>query len=188
MCPGRRPAVSARVSFTSPRLLALLLTVLIVLPGCTSLFGRHDSGDPVWAFKGKLGYRAPEGAGSVLVEWRQFPRERFQVILRTVLGVAVARLEGAPDGTVTLHHRGKQTQFDDPGAAAEAALGTPVPVSALRYWVRGEPGPGAHTVTDAGLIQSGWDVQLNRQASELPTRVIMRRGDVRFVLVVRSWQ
>ena len=189
MRPVRRLSALTPRGIGSPTCLAVLfLTVLLHLPGCVSLFGTRNQAEPDWAFKGKLGYRAPAGAVSVLVEWRQYPRERFEVVLRTVLGVAVARLEGAPDGPVTLHYRGRQTQFADPEAAAAAALGTSVPLPALRHWVRGEAGPGVHTVTDSGLIQNGWDVSLKVGASGLPSRVVMRQGDVRFVLAVRSWQ
>ena len=68
---------------------AVILCLCTFLAGCPGLHDRH-AGEPEWRFKGKLGYRTPGGSGSVLIDWRQYPRERFDVVLRAALGVALA--------------------------------------------------------------------------------------------------
>ena len=166
---------------------AIILCLCTFLAGCPGLHDRH-AGEPEWRFKGKLGYRTPGGSGSVLIDWRQYPRERFDVVLRAALGVALARVAGAVGGPVTLEQRGAKVAFADPDAAATQALGVPVPLGALRHWIRGVPAPWAFTATESGWRQSGWNVQARRQEDGLPARVVMRREDVRFVLAVREWR
>ena len=110
------------------------------------------------------------------------------VVLRTVMGVSVARLEGTPTGSVTLHHRGQEQRYADLGVAAQAALGTPVPLAELSYWVRGAPGSGPYTQDESGFTQAGWSVTQVPGEDGLPKRLVMHQGAARFVLAIRSWQ
>ncbi len=164
----------------------MLLATCCALAGCPGQLDR-DASIPDWSFKGKLGYRTPSGSGSVRIDWRQFPKERFDIVLRAALGLGVARVEGSADGPVTLVQRGERVEFADPSTAAAEALGVAVPLAALRHWVRGEAAPAPHVATEGGLSQAGWEVQFTRRPDGLPSRVVMRRGDVRFVLAVRDW-
>lgn len=88
------------------------------------------------------------------------------------------------------------------GAALEQALGVPVPVASLRYWLLGVPDPAlaaVETVDDrrsrlVALQQAGWNVGFTRYAPvpgtrlELPQRIEVSREGVRVRVLVEAWQ
>lgn len=88
------------------------------------------------------------------------------------------------------------------GAALEQALGVPVPVASLRYWLLGVPDPSLAAVESfddgrtrlVALEQAGWTVGYPRYAPvpgtrlELPQRIEVSREGLRLRLVVEAWQ
>lgn len=88
------------------------------------------------------------------------------------------------------------------GAALGQALGVPVPVASLRYWLLGVPDPALAAQESlepgaprlAALQQAGWSVVYARYAAvpgtrlELPQRIEVTREGLRLRLLVEVWQ
>ncbi len=125
----------------------------------------------------------------------------FSAALRWVQEGAKARLElDGPLGVGGARYDLDPTSVD--GAALEQALGVPVPVASLRYWLLGVPDPtlAAEESLEAGaarlaaLRQAGWSVVFARYAPvpgtrlELPQRIEVTREGVRLRLLVEGWQ
>jgi outer membrane lipoprotein LolB len=71
-------------------------------------------------------------------------------------------------------------------------------VSDIRYWVKGQPSPGAKAVTefdDTGLLskmtQHGWEITYKRYSRQngywLPGLVKVSGHDFRFTFSIREW-
>ncbi|MFM7626537.1 MAG: lipoprotein insertase outer membrane protein LolB [Gammaproteobacteria bacterium] len=125
----------------------------------------------------------------------------FSGALRWVQTGAKVRLElDGPLGVGGARYELDPTSVD--GAAFEQALGVPVPVASLRYWLLGVPDPAlaAEESLESGaarlaaLQQAGWSVVYTRYATvpgtrlELPQRIEVTREAVRLRLLVEGWQ
>jgi outer membrane lipoprotein LolB len=87
-------------------------------------------------------------------------------------------------------------------AALEQALGLPIPVASLRYWLLGVPDPGllAEESLEPGgerlaiLRQGGWEIAYPLYSPvlgtrlELPQRIEVRREGLRLRLWIDAWQ
>lgn len=127
--------------------------------------------------------------------------EGFSGALRWVQSGSKARLElDGPLGVGGIRHELDPATVD--GAALGQALGVPVPVASLRYWLLGVPDPAlaAEESLEAGaarlaaLRQAGWSVVYARYAPvpgtrlEMPQRIEVTREGVRLRLIVEDWQ
>ncbi len=125
----------------------------------------------------------------------------FSGALRWVQSGSKARLElDGPLGVGGARYDLDPASVD--GAALEQALGVPVPVASLRYWLLGVPDPAlaadesleAGAARLAALRQAGWSVVYARYAPvpgtrlELPQRIEVTREGVRLRLLVEDWQ
>lgn len=127
--------------------------------------------------------------------------EGFSAALRWVQSGTRARLElDGPLGVGGVRYELDPATID--GAALDQALGVPVPVASLRYWLLGVPDPAsaAEESLEAGagrlaaLRQDGWAVSYGRYAPvpgtryELPQRIEVSREGLRVRLLVETWQ
>ena len=125
----------------------------------------------------------------------------FSGALRWVQSGSTARLEiDGPLGVGGARFELDPAQAD--GAALEQALGVPVPVASLRYWLLGVPDPALAAVESfdhgrtrlVALQQAGWTVGYPRYAPvpgtrlELPQRIEVSREGVRVRVLVEAWQ
>jgi len=87
----------------------------------------------------------------------------------------------------------------DADALLAHVTGWVLPVSGLRYWVRGVPAPGseARASRDAQgrltrLVQDGWDISYNRyqvvDGASWPAKLRLERADIVVRLVIDQWQ
>lgn len=113
--------------------------------------------------------------------------------LTNPLGSTLARVT-VHDGIATLtHSNGAQEHAADADGLVEKVLGSPVPVSSLRDWLRGRTGSApVHDVqydnaTDqlTGFVQEGWRVRLSRYDALGPTVLQMNRQDAQRDISVR---
>lgn len=88
------------------------------------------------------------------------------------------------------------------GQRLQLALGIPVPVTSLRYWLLGVPDPttAAEESLDSGgvrltaLRQEGWTVAYPRYAAvpgtglDLPQRIEVSREGLRLRLLIEAWE
>jgi outer membrane lipoprotein LolB len=126
----------------------------------------------------------------------------FSGNLRWVQGPASTRLE--LDGPLGVGGARYEFAAGDDAAALEQALGAPVPLASLRYWLLGVPDPDPALVAQesleqgggrlAALRQAGWEIAYPRYARvagsrlELPQRIEVRREGLRLRLWVDAWQ
>jgi len=95
---------------------------------------------------------------------------------------------------------GQRSTAPDPDLLLEQTLGLRLPVTGLRYWVRGLPAPGPTALlqTDAAgrltrLEQNGWVIEYPTYAPssvfnlDLPERIVARRLDLGVKLVIEQW-
>lgn len=188
------------------------ILLLMVLQACSSVrevpanapMGDRDKGLMAledWQFEGKLGFRVPGESGSLYLDWQQ-QADEYRISLQGPLGQGAAEITGSPAGVLL-------TQGDQhlAGASAEALVqqqfGWHLPVSDLRYWLRGLPAPARGQVVelirdDKGLLlsqtQGDWVLHYSQyqwvDGLAMPGRVkaIAETLGVRLTLVIKQWQ
>lgn len=113
--------------------------------------------------------------------------------LANPLGSTLARVTVRDGGAMLTHSNGAQEYAEHADGLVEKVLGSPVPVSGLRDWLRGQTGAApVHEVqhdaaTDqlTGFIQQGWRVKLSRYDALGPTVLQMNRSDAQRDISVR---
>ena len=159
---------------------------MLVLAGCTTI-APTPSPDPDWYLNGRLAVIAGDRRGSFGLDWAQFERD-YTIDLYGPLGLGVARVERV-GGTVTLKVPGEpEVSARNADDLLVSVTGLAIPVTPLRYWVRGEPAPGRFVPTENGFRQGGWTIEYLSRDDGLPTRMTVSRPEARMTLVVRRWE
>lgn len=188
----------------SLRLLAIFSLLLGMVAGCTTsldnLGGRSGQLGlaEIWSMTGKLGVQSPAENTSLGIWWSQ-NEEEFEITFRGALAFGAGRLSShsnnpnptdtGSDASVKLERNGKKAIYgSSPEQLVAQLLGQEIPVSPMKYWVRGMPSPEAsYTEGEGSIKQLGWQVEYTRDNKGLPRRIILNRDDVRLKLVVKSW-
>lgn len=159
-----------------------------MLASCSSLSPRQPPDpDLLWSLNGRLAVITADRRGTFGLDWQQYGRD-FEIDLLGPLGMGVARVV-AKDGLVTLDVPGeKAITARNADALLASVTGLDIPVSPMRYWVRGKPAPGRFERTDAGFRQLGWTIEYLTFEGELPVRMKVSRPEARLTLVVRRWE
>ncbi|AZY48098.1 lipoprotein localization protein LolB [Bordetella avium] len=123
--------------------------------------------------------------------WQDNGRE-YILDLTTPLGSTEARVQGRPGVAVLTRANGASLQAADPDTLAEDALGSPVPVSGLRDWLRGRLAPAQPEAVkrdEAGrptrFEQGGWSAQLSRYDAAGPQLLVLERQEPGRRIIVR---
>ena len=105
--------------------------------------------------------------------------------LTNPLGSTLARVVVAENQAVLTRSNGERTVASDPDALVAEVLGSPIPVSGMRNWLKGQRNgqSGAqgrqHTAGQAGTAQAfdeaGWRVNMSDFDSKGPTRLNFER-------------
>ena len=152
-----------------------------------------------WQLKGRIAIQRGKEGGSVSLHWQQ---DRHNYFLRVVapLGRGTYELSGSEDGVVMRTEKNKLLHADNPETLLQENLGWQVPLSALRYWVRGLPEPDIKTdsliLDEKGRItklsQSGWQISyipyVKNSGYELPGKIFMQNDRLKLRLVIRDWK
>lgn len=172
----------------------------MLVAGCSALrpadSAREIAGDQ-WQLDGKLGVWYRDERESVNVRWLNC-NERYRIHLSGPLGSSTAVIEGG-EGTVTLKRSGEAPVSAATPEELAGELGWPLPVSALRHWVRGRPVPlqsfGGKTDRDGHLTdmrQLGWVLDFARYTSPAPAspprRVELNNDSLTMKLLIRQWR
>lgn len=153
-----------------------------------------------WTLIGKIGVRTPDQNMSAAInQWVQ-NRELFDIHLSsTFFGLGHSRLVGNPVFITLLEAGEEPLSSDQPDDLLNKALGFPMPITALPYWLKGLPLPDQQFSAqyyDNGLPksmeQSNWslsfdDYQLD-QPLPLPGKIKLVQGDARITLVIKEWK
>lgn len=180
----RLPGVPAWLRWA---LMALLVTALAA---CTSL-PKPIAGASPEAFSriGRFAITVNEEGGKQNAVQGGFSwsddGSRYVLDLTNPLGSTEARVEGRPGAASLTKADGTRLEADNPDALAEEALGSSMPVSGLRDWLRGklaaQPEPSDLVRDDLGrpsrFEQGGWRANLSRYDALGPQLLVLERQE-----------
>ncbi len=149
---------------------------------------RIDGPGPAFERQGRFAVNLqPAGAAPYAAQggfaWRDDGR-LLRLDLVSPLGSILARIRVEPGQSVLERADGSRDSAPTPDELLALVWGHPMPVSGLRYWLRGEAAPGL--VVDAqrdardrlsSLRQDGWEVSLSAYDDQGPGRVRLSRLD-----------
>ena len=151
-----------------------------------------------WKLKGRIALSMERQAWTASLQWVQ-DRQNYQLRIIAPLGQGSIELEGDGHGVTMQIAKDKVLHADAPETLLRKSFGWSVPVSGLKYWVRGIPAPDRRVkkmfLDDAGRIsemqQSGWQVTYSRYSSqgsvELPGKIVLQNGRLKLRLIIRDW-
>ncbi len=150
--------------------------------------------------QGKVGFRRGDTGGSASLLWQQ-EGDRYRLEAAGPLGAGNLRIDGNAARVRIIDNSGTR-ESDQPETLLANAIGWPVSINSLSYWVRGLPAPigtgetAAHVeLNGAGypqrLQQQGWEVTYDRWETDggrlLPHKVVATGGDSRITLLIQRW-
>lgn len=205
------PSALSKMLFSRP----LLILVVAAVAACATKPPKPDDPQAAWAARetvlrqleswaldGELSVHTDEEGWFAGVSWRQ-DGERFRIDLKDSLGRIVARIESDGRRVTLTQHDGSRTRAATPENLMREIYGWALPVSGLRYWVLGIPGPDRagqsqrrYKLDDRGrlavLEQAGWLVDYEGyqdfEPVSLPEKISVAGHDLRVKLVVDSWE
>lgn len=198
------------------RFIVFFASMWLLLPGCAPLSttasspagaeswpqrARVLSALSFWQCRASMVVKSPTQKWSADVFWQQRQGD-YTVQVLTFLGIEVAALQGNAQHMRIKNARGQvveaQMRIED---FMQHELGWSLPVSALSYWLRGLPAPGAVTLLQqdalhrlAVFYQQGWRVQFVRysrvQEMDLPQEMVFTHAEytVHWTIAPASWE
>lgn len=150
-----------------------------------------------WWASGKIAVQTARDSGSATVTWAE-RRGNYTISLVGPLGSHGMWLTGRP-GSVTLRTADGKTASARSPEKLLAAQGVALPISNMRYWVRGLPVPGipANTQFDhygrlTSLKQQGFNIlylsYTNVGGVDLPQRMSLSSSTVRAKVMIYQWR
>lgn len=182
--------------------------LILVLAGCASqprsplepatVFDPAIPEYAAWTFRGRVSLVRGEQGWHAGMNWHE-TAGHYRLNLAGPLGQGALQINGDVNGMARLQTAdGRHYAARDADALVMSVTGWQLPVTGLRYWVRGIPAPGedAGIATDsqgrlARLEQSGWDITYNRYQAlagrDWPVRMRLEAADISVTLVVDEW-
>lgn len=151
-----------------------------------------------WRIDGKIAVTTAQDSGSASVDWAQ-RADSYTISLAGPLGTNRITLNGAPGHVTMLTSDGKKASAPSAEELLAKQWGWHLPVSYLKYWVRGLPVPGLAQTSRydaynrlASLSQQGFSIQyLNytqKRNMDLPQLVAISSPSIKSKIVIHSWQ
>jgi outer membrane lipoprotein LolB len=151
-----------------------------------------------WQFTGRVSLTQDEQGWHAGLLWQE-QAERFQLQISGPLGQEAFRLSGDAEGVLLEDKKGNKTRAGDAESLLLQTTGWSLPVSGLRYWVRGLPVPGVKAGENRDLQgrlltleQSGWSISYSRYhfvaGVGWPAKMRLVRDDVSVRLVIDEWR
>lgn len=180
------------------RLLAGLLLALAAGCATTSPGLPAEATAPLsanWTLQGRIGIQAGEQSLSGQIRW-QHSVVMDEVLLTSPLGQGVARIVRDVDGVALEVPNQPTRRAPDAESLTREALGYPLPVAGLAWWMQARPDPdslfeatrnGAGRLTQ--LKQHGWVIDYLQYAADgRPRKLAVTREGLDIRLVADSWQ
>lgn len=150
-----------------------------------------------WSISGRVGLHDGERGGSLGFTWQAEGEAHF-IHLRTTAGGDQWRLRFSPGTAVLQGSDVGRLTGDSPDPLVEQAVGWPIPVHALSWWIRGLVPPGggdlrfADDGTLAGVAGPVWDLDYKHfdqvEGRLLPTRLEARSAPYTVRIVIADWR
>jgi outer membrane lipoprotein LolB len=190
--------------------IAALLVAAAVLAGCKSLPVAPPAPSEPWEVRraalqsrnnfdlsGRIAVAAAQEGFNAKLRWEQ-KGPLSQLALDGPLGVGGVRITSDGKFLSVMNSRGEQLDSDAARREIEARLGFEPPLTSLRYWVLGVPNPSSPADEQldeskrlASLTQDGWQIDYGGytdvRGQALPSKVTLKRENVRVRLVVDGW-
>ena len=183
----------------------LTLSTLIVITGCASMKPLPPWSKQqvmlkrlnTWSLVSKISVQSERSSDFFTTVWHQ-NGYRYRLRMYAPFDLRSLYITGRP-GHVGLWQRGKEVSAArSPETLMAQRLGWSLPVSKLRYWIRGLPAPGrrAHSIYNGehrllAFQQAGWQVHyLNFHRYRdfaLPRKFTLENKDFRVKVVVKRW-
>lgn len=150
-----------------------------------------------WNLNGKIALQTAKDSGSASVNWSQ-RQGGYSISMSGPLGASAMKLTGQA-GHVTLQTSdGKSYSASSAEQLLAKQWGWNLPVSNMKYWIRGLPVPGmtANTHFDSyerltSLVQQGWRIDYlsysNTRGVDLPEKLSITSPSLRVKIVVYQW-
>ena len=188
--------------------LCLVSCVSVRPPADTGLSARHKQSFAQrqmalsrinhWTIAGATSVIHNKKGDSANYQWVQ-DGANYQIKLAGALNVGATTVRGGQGWVRVTRGSGQVYKGINANALLKDAVGWPLPVSQLVYWVRGMPAPVAYSNQQvdasgrlASLTQLGFDITWSRYVSvgavELPRWVVMQKPGFKIKLLVRTWQ
>lgn len=150
-----------------------------------------------WEFTGRIGVRDDKESHSSRIRWQQHDDD-YVINLWGTLNAGATEITGTSAGVILRQQDNAPLSASTPEQLVYDQLGYELPVSELRYWIKGIPAPDARSTPvfdiDNRLInlqQSGWSVEYlgytNYQTESLPTRIRIEKAPLRLDFVRLDW-
>jgi outer membrane lipoprotein LolB len=176
-----------------------------LLCSCTpAIIGEPPPGSSVAAraafeLTGRLSVRHGDHALAAGFHWTH-ERERDELELSSPLGQTIARLSSDASGVRLQSSDGRIETASDWTSLTTRALGWPLPVEGLAFWIQGLPREGAPAAVERGsdgmlstLRQDGWSVvyqafERGGDGVSRPQRLTLDYPEVELRIAVDSWR
>lgn len=155
-----------------------------------------------WRLQGKVGMQFRDQSASFNIAWLQQGNDQYEMNIKNPLtGSVMAYLKGTAN-EVTMQAAGKTYRDADAERLLQGQMGVSLPLSGMKYWVRGVPSPDSPveqvTLDNSGrpqvLQQSGWRVEYTGWQGEgwnaLPSKVNLSRlaENTKVKVIAKEWQ
>ncbi|MBQ0759314.1 MAG: outer membrane lipoprotein LolB [Zhongshania sp.] len=172
-----------------------IITALLISACATPPKPPVNSESEIWQLQGKIGLWYNGKQESATIDWSQCSAKQVRIRLSGPLGSGGIELFADQSGARLLQN-GETTRADSIEELASRAE-WPLPVDALRYWVRGRPTPTEKLegrVNTKGqleqLAQIGWQISYHYRTPfhQLPDRITAESASTRLTLIISDWQ
>lgn len=152
---------------------------------------------PTWGLKGRVAGKSDREGFQAGVRWEQHPQS-FSIDLHGPLGGKTAAISGRAGRVEVQTSGGEHYLAKEPETLWQDLFGHALPVTGLRYWVRGIPNPGQEVLSlelDARgrlkhLSQAGWSIDYNRYhegSPALPALIEISGTRLDAKIIVDQW-
>ena len=195
--------------------ITLLLGITSVLSGCVSLpnlppppiskfpqaswqqYQLKLNAMQTWSIYGLVGVVTPQRMSSAHFSWQQ-NHSMYHMSFSGPLGIGEVRLSNQGGIVRLIQSSGKVLSASNPEALMQNELGWSVPLSGLRFWIRGLPQPAAMTpsiqLNHYGVLQklqqSGWQIHYSQyhmhDGVPLPYKIILQRPGLKVSMILET--
>ncbi len=152
-----------------------------------------------WQFKARTSIRQDKESWQATLRWQQAEAEyELQVLGPFSMGGMI--LKGDDQLVVLTLADGQQWQASAPEGLLAETTGWHLPISALRYWVRGLPAstlPLTEKILNAdaqitAMTQGDWQIDIREymkvKSQYLPRKIFIENTDLHLKIVIDKWQ